>query len=295
MNKTILLDGDILVYKMAFSVESPIYVVQNSVYNSRQRAEVWAKQKGLDPVNDVHKRKNKGPFDQVRMNMNAKLKSIYDDLSTSNYRLFLTDSGIENNYRYNMATVLPYKGNRVDMEKPFYYKKTREMLLNDYKAILIKGQEADDQIGIDQYDFWRQSKSFEHSYIASIDKDLRSLEGYHYNLTSRIIDYVDEDTGLKNYYEQLLQGDRTDNIPGLARLLAIQDRKEESDKLVHSHYMKAYREFALDHSPKECYNYVVDKYKSYGYGDKEIDEIGNLLWIRREEGEIWSEKRKLNP
>jgi hypothetical protein len=289
MERTILLDGDILTYQIGFSVESPMYVVDGGVYKRKGFAERVAKEKGLDPKTAIHKRKNIGSVDQMRLNLRMKMKTIFEDLGTRKYRMFITASKVEQNFRNKIATILPYKANRALVEKPFYYKKIREILVNEWKAELIEGQEADDKIGIEQYKLREEMGSFEHSYIASIDKDLRILEGYHYHLNNRNVQYIDADTGLKNFYGQLLKGDGTDNIPGLAKILKIHGREKEANSLIYGRYHKKYLEYCVDHNPEECYNYVVNRYKDFNYGYKEIDEIGNLLWIRRKDNEMWSD------
>ena len=283
--KTILLDGDILVYQIGFSVETPIYVCGGRIYKSRNKCETRSKELGLE----IHKRKNRGSWEQVKLNLKMKLKMIFDDLGTTNYKMYLTASGLENNFRSKISTYMPYKANRT-AERPFYYKELRKLLVEKYNAIVITGQEADDAIGIEQYRIRNEQGTFETSYVATIDKDLRILEGWHYHLNTRELKYVNAEDGLKNFYGQLLKGDATDNIPGLTKLLKLKGREEEANKLSYGKpgYLKQYAEFELEHSPQECLDYVVNMYKKYGFGDIEINEIGSLLWIRRNEGELWS-------
>lgn len=286
MQTVILVDADILVYSVAFGVETPIYVVGGAVFKRRPYAEAWGKKKGYK---EVKKRVNIGSEQDLRTNLNTKLKQMYDDLGTSNAKLYLTESKVKGNFRSELATILPYKGNRTDSIKPYHYKTIREILINEYKAILVEGQEADDAIAIEQTRIVEETGSYNFSYIASIDKDLRTVPGQHYNLNSRTIDFVPEDVALKNFYRQLLVGDATDNIPGLYKLLAINDRHEEATKLKHSKYLKTFNELIVDYSPEDTYNYVLGMYEGYGFGEKELKEIGNLLHLRRHEGEIWSE------
>jgi hypothetical protein len=112
-------------------------------------------------------------------------------------------------------------------------------------------------------------------------------------MNSKILEYIDEETALKNFYGQLLKGDPTDNIPGLSRLLKIKGREEEANKLSYGKpgYLKKYAEYCLDHYAEECYDHVIGLYESYGFGREEITEIGQLLWIRREEDELWRPKK----
>lgn len=285
MQKTILIDGDILVYEMACSVETPIYVVASAIYQKRSTAELKAKSKGLS----VTKRRNIGSMNQVRMNLRAKLKTIFENVGSRTYEMYLTASAVKQNFRADIATLLPYKGNRIDLERPFYYEKVRELLVNEYKAIMITGQEADDILGIRQYEIAKQHGNFEFSCIATIDKDLQMIEGNHYHLKKHLLTTVSEEEGLKHFYCQLLKGDCIDNIPGIVKLLKITNRDEEAKKLIYSRpgYLARLEEFKLTHTAQECYNYVKTIYESYGFGSKELLEIGRLLWIRRDYNQLW--------
>jgi len=286
MTKLILIDGDILTYQIGFSVEAPVYICEGRMYTSRRKAEIHNKGK------DIFKRKNIGSFNQLELNLKMKLKTIFEDIGTNSYKMYITSSNIEDNFRFKIATYLPYKGNR-KQEKPFYYKKIRDLLINNYKAELIIGQEADDFLGIEQYKQSKKYNSFEGTCIASIDKDLLMLEGYHYNMNNRVIQFIDKETALKNFYGQLLKGDPTDNIPGLSRLLKLKGRKEEANRLSYGKpgYLKNYTKYCIDHCAEECYDHIIGLYESYGFGREEITEIGQLLWIRREEDELWLPKK----
>jgi hypothetical protein len=294
MTKIILIDGDILAYSIGFSVESSFYVCNGKAYKTKGKAELQAKRTGGEIFKKDRKDIlfSKQLIRQIEINLKCKLRSIFEDLGTRNYKMFITASRIEDNYRHKISTFIPYKAHRKDSRKPVHYDRVRSLLLDKYKAELILGQEADDAIGIMQYAISKKYNSFESTYIASIDKDLRMLEGHHYNLNKRNIEYINKEQALKNFYSQLLTGDPTDNIPGLAKLLKIHNREEEANKLIYQRpgYLKTWKEFMIDHTAKECYDYVIGLYKSHGFGLKEITEIGQLLWIRREEGELWKPK-----
>jgi hypothetical protein len=85
----------------------------------------------------------------------------------------------------------------------------REHLVTDWKATVTDGIEADDAMGIAQ--------CTEHdgdSMICSIDKDMLMIPGHHYNFVKQEFRMVSPLEGLRNFYFQLIMGDKTDNIPG---------------------------------------------------------------------------------
>lgn len=55
----------------------------------------------------------------------------------------------------------------------------------------------------------------EETIIASIDKDLKQVPGWHFDIVKEKLVHVDELEAARNFYSQMLQGDRTDNISGI--------------------------------------------------------------------------------
>jgi hypothetical protein len=293
MTQTILIDGDVLVYQVAFSVETPVYICGGGVYKRKGYAEAISKQilkdKGLEVP--VVKRVNVGSEKELRANLKARIMTIMEDLGTD-IKIYLTNSEIEENFRNTVATILPYKGNRAKSVKPVHYKRLREILISDFRAILVNGQEADDAMAIEQERLCDYHGNLDMSVIATIDKDLRTVPGWHYHLTKRSLEFVTPQEADKTFYRQILTGDVTDNIPGLTKLLKVVGRDEEANKLSYGHYLKKYDQAAVDLNPRQCYNKVLSMYQDHGFGEKEINEIGNLLWMRRYEGQIWSEDKE---
>lgn len=285
MNQTILIDGDVLVYRTAFSVETPIYVCGGGIYIRKGYAEKIAKERGLT----VKKRVNVGSEGELRQKLDASLKQMFDDIGSHSYKLYLTAEKVNNNFRSKIATFMPYKGNRTEFIRPVHYKRLREILVKEYGAILVEGQEADDALAIEQARLFNEYKHYDMSIIATIDKDLRTVPGNHYHFVHRTIEMIDEERALKNFYKQILLGDAVDNIPGLTKLLKIKGREEESKKLSYGHYLKKYEESTIDLTAQQCYDKVKEMYRLQGFGQEEINEIGNLLWLRRYEGQIWSD------
>lgn len=283
----VLIDSDILVYKVAYSVETPIYVVKGGIYKRRGYAELMSKKTGFD----IHKRVNIGSLSDLKKNLTQYISNITEDITGGQHKHFITSSKVKGNFRKDVATLMPYKGNRLDLHHPFYYHRMRKILHEEYGAMLVHGQEADDQIAIEQFKLYKEHGNYENSVIASIDKDIRTIPGYHYNLTTRYLDFIDEEKALKNFYKQLLYGDATDNIPGLTKVLKLKDREEEANKLSYGKYMKKMEEDTLLFDASSCYDYIKNMYVQYGL-EEEMYEIGNLLWLRRYEGQIWSEDKK---
>lgn len=176
------------------------------------------------------------------------------------YQGFLTGS---NNFRKEIAKTATYKGNRTQ-ERPIHYDLIREYLVSAWGCTVVENQEADDAIGIAAYEF----KDPEEFIIMSIDKDLDMLRGWHYNFIKDVKYQIDEYEAIRNFYKQILTGDRVDNIVGLKGI-----GPKKADKILQGCL-----------NEKALYEAVLEAYD----GDKErVLENGQLLWIRRKEGELW--------
>lgn len=177
------------------------------------------------------------------------------------YQGYLTGS---DNFRKDIAVTAPYKGNRTQA-KPKHYDLIREYLEKAWGCEVIQGQEADDAIGIRAYEF----EDTEDYVVMSIDKDLDMIRGWHYNFIKDDKYLIDDDTAIKNFYTQILTGDRVDNIVGLKGIGPKKAAKILEDCT----------------TEQQMYDAVL---KAYDNDEQRVLENGQLLWIRRKENQIWS-------
>lgn len=187
---------------------------------------------------------------------------ILETLKITEAKVYLTSTD-KSNFRF---LIYPqYKANRTQ-PKPVHYDLLRAELFDKYGAINVTGQEADDAIGID-------NAILEDSVIVSIDKDLDQLPGKHYNFVKGILYTVTPEEGLKYFYQQLLSGDRTDNIPGLSGI---------GEK-------KAVKALAGLSTEQALFEVAKAMYQNEFSDDWESNLLlnGQLLKIRQKEREIW--------
>ena len=173
------------------------------------------------------------------------------------YRVFLTGKG---NFRHEYAVTAGYKENRKDKKKPEHLAVIRQYLIDEWKAIVSDEEEADDLIAI--------AATQQPSIIVSTDKDFDQVPGKHFNPnTGRLYDVSEEDA-VKFLYEQILTGDRADNIMGIKGVGPVKAKKALADCV----------------TERQMYDVCVEM-----YGDEErVIENGRLLYLRRKEGEIWN-------
>ena len=206
-------------------------------------------------------------------------------------RVFLTGSG---NFRERIATIKPYKGNRAPWHKPRLQREIREYLKDVWRAEVVYGQEADDEVCILQTELNAAGKN---SIICGIDKDLLQCPGWHYDAGNDRFAKITPAQGAVQFYKQLLTGDPTDNVPGCYRMGA----KAAKDMIHRAKQAYEKRQAGAAHTDLEAFLYseVLQAYKQsiQRYGEKTgyahmepedvVLEMGRLLWLRRERDQLW--------
>lgn len=221
--KVALLDADFLVYRIGFSCEDA------DERTAKSRLTEW--------LTDI----------------------VYINLGCEDYKAWITG---KTNFRNEVATTVPYKGNRKDFVKPKHYEALREHLTR-LGAVTTEGEEADDAVAIES--------SRGYYWLVHQDKDLNQLPGHHYNPVTDERYFVSEFEGLKSFYTQLLTGDRTDNIQGLKQI-----GPKKAEKIL-----------ADCKTEQEMFEAVKKAYESKEEPFDRLVENGKLLWLRREPGQVW--------
>lgn len=282
-----LIDADVVTYKCGFSSQKTIYrfVYNNGSkidYNTITLTEIKKDlaAKGItSSAGALQKLICPEPVEFAFQRVKMLVDSILSKTDADSYKMYLT-SNDKSNFRFKIATIKEYKGNRKNMKRPLHYEAIRDYLQDHYDAQMIYDEEADDAMGI------AQMKALDKSIICSIDKDLDMIPGYHYNMdTQEMYTATDPGTiflddsrrkvhgrGLKWFYAQMLLGDNADNIPGAEGYGPV----------------KVIDTLKNENTEGGMYEAVKDVYaKQYGPNYmKAFREVGNLLWIRRHEGEV---------
>ena len=128
------------------------------------------------------------------------LQDIISVCDASEVKLFLSGTA---NFRRDIYP--DYKANRLKLVKPKHLNAVKEFLILQWGAEVTDGYEADDALGMG---------AGVQTVICSIDKDLRQIPGGHYNFVTGVFDQISAIEGWRNFYYQLVLGDRGDNVPG---------------------------------------------------------------------------------
>ena len=228
--KKLLIDADYLIYGVGFA--------------SEEDSEKFAKSRLVETLEDL----------------------VYIHLKADSYEAFLTG---KNNYRYEIAKTVPYKRNRKDAKKPKHYDALRDCMITRLGAVVVDGQEADDEVAI------RMTKEPDQYLLVGVDKDLRQIPGWHHNPVKAKTEYINDFEAYKNFATQLLTGDRVDNIPGLLGVGPVKAAKTLKEAKTKEELLRA----------------VWKVYQEKEHGIEYLTEQGQLLWLRRYEGELWLPKQ----
>ncbi len=267
MEQILHIDGDILPYKVGFATQRTMYQLDiegrhtlSPFFYTRSKAKVT---KLLKECPDIQVTEHFYVEQEIQAINTLKL-NLQGIISGSGCEKFVVHLSGDTNFRTDIATILPYKGNRKGSEKPYHWPALRKWLEDKPYTRITDNEEADDQVSI---------AMMQGHVGATIDKDLNNTPGTHYNFNKGIVYEVTEMEAMVNFYTQILTGDTADNIPGIkgigpktaAKILHGCRTPCDFEEAIFPHYEKLYGESWLD----------------------AMCEVGQLLWMRRDEKEVW--------
>jgi len=182
MKRTLLIDGDILLYGESSAVEFEFdwgddwWTLSGDAREAKERVDIWV----------------------------ADIKEL---LEADDVVLTLT---ADKNWRKD---VLPtYKANRKGKRKPVVYRELKQYAMDTYKTALYPTLEADDVMGILQTDPANDNETV----IVSEDKDMMTIPGKLYRpiRPEEGIQDISLEQANYNHYMQALMGDSTDGYGG---------------------------------------------------------------------------------
>lgn len=150
--------------------------------------------------------------DHIRYMVDQTIEETIRATGATDYICALSGKG---NFRFDIAKQQPYKGNRdPKLKRPYHYDTVGDHIISTHPHHIVDGIEADDWLGITQ-------RSDPGRYcIASRDKDLKTVHGWHYRFAcgksqpAVPMHWMSEYEATNFFFYQMLIGDNTDNIPG---------------------------------------------------------------------------------
>jgi 5'-3' exonuclease len=182
------------------------------------------------------------------------LAFIFEKMGIYDYDIYFSGS---NNFRKQIYP--EYKINRAKMERPPTLEPCKAYFIH-YPDQVADTLEADDLLGLNQK---------EDTCIVSIDKDMLTIPGWHYNFVKDELVHIYPTAALYNFYYQLLIGDAADNVKGAKGIGPKKAAKILEDK----------------YSEEEFYNACRPHFNSY----EEMKLNADVLWIQRNGRLTWEE------
>lgn len=207
--RTVLIDADSLVYAAACMAEAKAYITRDTKgvchgpYPTKKEALAVLEN---DPAAQVFVHTAQGDFDGALIQLRTKIARIRHDaherFGDIEVHTFISGSA---NFRDRLPARFPYKGNRVNVEKPQYLERLRRALVQS-GAHKVHFMEPDDEITI------RMTED-PAAIAVSVDKDIKQVPGIHM-IPDQGFTSVSPRSALLRLYAQIIGGDPTDGVPG---------------------------------------------------------------------------------
>ena len=203
-NKVMIVDGDLVIYKIASSLEEPI----------DWGNDIWTLHSDLSVGKQIFKQ-----------NMDW-----YKDYTKSKEIIVAFSDTL--NFRKSLDA--EYKSYRKKIRKPICYAPLRKWVQQNYNFYTLPNLEGDDVIGILATQHYKTN-----NVIISGDKDMRTIPTWHCFIGDDQLEYVDEQQADKNFCLQVLTGDQTDGYKGCPGVGAVKANRVLHDKVQLSEMWKA--------------------------------------------------------
>jgi len=255
------IDSDFISYAVGAACENKYYIYKGEEWESKVALNKQLRADGVEEM-EIETLTRPETWESCRASVISYTEDIISKVDCY-YQLYISGHG---NFRYDIATIFPYKGNRSKSDRPFHYDNIRQYLVDAYGAKVSENMEADDIIGLEH--------DPETDIIVTKDKDLNCIEGLHFNWETNRCFWMNEIDSYRNFYQQVLTGDTVDNIPGL---YGVGNKSKLMDNLK-----------AIDNEP-EMFDLVAKQYQvRFGsYWVQFMLENCRLLWILQRREPAW--------
>ena len=187
MNKTLLIDADVLAFEASVIAEESI----------EWKEEMWT----------VH-----ADMALAKARIVNRVEQFKEKLQADDIVMALTDRA---NYRRILNP--DYKSNRSKSRLPIILKQVKKWIIEEMDGQLWPNLEADDVISILATD----KEMDEETIIVSIDKDFKSVPGIYYDFNKDETHHVSQEDADRYHLIQTLTGDATDGYSGVPKVGAV--------------------------------------------------------------------------
>jgi len=205
MKRVLLIDGDVLAYKFAAGSEESV---------------AWEDPQHAEDPGIVSTYVDLG---EAIAHVDSFIEWMMSEVRANEYQVYLTSS--LGNFRNKIWP--DYKSNRKGKKKPIALRELRNHLMIHHNPVVEDFLEADDLLGMRM----TAPARGEELICATIDKDLLTIVGNHYNWDkpeNGIVSVTGKDAGFA-FYSQAVSGDPVDGYPGCPKVGAVRAERLVAD------------------------------------------------------------------
>jgi hypothetical protein len=123
------------------------------------------------------------PYEGAKKIIDDRVAMVVGKGMAESYKCFTGEGDV---FRHDIATLLPYKGNREDMLTPFLLKDMKKYVCENHNCELVHGIEADDAYSMavtaGYHDWIAHGMDDDYKVVGvAIDKDTKGVTGFHLN------------------------------------------------------------------------------------------------------------------
>jgi DNA polymerase-1 len=244
-NRQLLIDGDVVLYINSIAVETEfdwgddVWTLHSDLQTAKQLTKVW--------------------MDSLEEDLNASAPSVVAFSDKLNFR----------------KQILPtYKYHRKKHRKPLAFKPLKKYMEETWESKSLKWCEADDVLGILQTD---PAMAVNETVIVTIDKDLRTIPGLHYNpmKPDEGVVEVTKEQAMYNHLYQTLTGDSVDGFKGCPGIGPVRAKRILNSDCSWETVVKSYGGAGMDEGAAMIQAQVarILHHTEYNYKKEEV-----LLW-----------------
>ena len=276
----LLVDGDVLVFRAGFACEKTKWQVRTNdvlveCVNKKHADKVLSSIEEEGGVASLESYVDLEPFENAAYVFRSMVERAQKAVGADEVVVVFSGPS-KDNFRHDVATLRGYKANRDKSHRPTHEHALKDWAATQWERWLSVGEEADDVLGVAQWNEFDGSLTSYETCICTNDKDLLMIPGLHYNPTTENSPsrYVDLEEANHRFWVQLLTGDSTDNIQGVPGIGPAKAEKAYEGCRTWQDYWAAATALYVQ-----------------GYGEEDAGEAllenGRLVWIRRQADELW--------
>lgn len=229
---------------------------------------------------------------RARQNALEKIEAFRVLSGSDRVVVHLTDAASNKGWRYVAATVKPYQGQRNAGRKPKNWRSLRDWM-ETYSGAAFKVKVWTDREADDGLAYHSAVLGPKLAVIATADKDMRMFPGIHIDWKTYDLAVIDagefRQVGANGklyghcwFWQQLLQGDTADNIPGLPKFRAPNGKlKAIGEKTAELMLSQVEDNAGAFRVVSELYYSFYGEDEHYDWADA-LAEQAVLLWMRED-------------